>query len=245
MAIMLHAGGVKASRQDIFAVQTPSAEGRWFPIPHDLFLNQIHRGLEALNFNVTKEQYALAKEGNRMFGILDLYSPRTDRTTILGLRNAHDRSFAAEIIVGNRVFVCDNLAFSGQIKTIRRHTTNIERDLPRLIDLSLGKLTAFETAQDNRIEIYQHTNLSTRQINHLLMETLRAQIVAGSTIPKIIQEFDHPSFPEFKETSAMWRLYNAITFHLKNQAMDILPRKTMLLNTVFDAEAEIYTPELT
>jgi hypothetical protein len=31
----------------------------------------------------------------------------------LGIRNAHDKSFRLAVTVGYRVFVCENLAFSG------------------------------------------------------------------------------------------------------------------------------------
>ena len=46
------------------------------------------------------------------------------QTTVerVGFRNSHDKSMVAGICAGARVFVCDNLAFSGDFSEKRKHT---------------------------------------------------------------------------------------------------------------------------
>jgi len=63
-----------------------------------------------------------------------------DYTWVLGLRNSHDKTFPAGIVAGASVFVCDNLSFSGEVKFARKHTRFINRDLPQLVERSIGLL---------------------------------------------------------------------------------------------------------
>lgn len=52
---------------------------------------------------------------------------------MVGLRNSHDKRFLVGISFGSRVFVCDNLAFTGDHVVKRKHTANLKRDLPGLV----------------------------------------------------------------------------------------------------------------
>ena len=79
---------------------------------------------------------------------------------VIGLRNSHDKSFPSALALGNRVFVCDNLAFSGEIKLSRKHTKNISRDLPGLVTKAVGRLADLRQFQAKRIEAYKAADLS-------------------------------------------------------------------------------------
>jgi hypothetical protein len=35
---------------------------------------------------------------------------------VAGVRNSHDKSFPASLVLGASMFVCDNLSFSGEVK---------------------------------------------------------------------------------------------------------------------------------
>ena len=65
-----------------------------------------------------EERLALAKEGQRLFGLLALEMPgfvASDFGCILGLRTSYDRSFANGLCIGATVFVCDNLSFRSEV----------------------------------------------------------------------------------------------------------------------------------
>jgi hypothetical protein len=49
----------------------------------------------------------------KMFGVLDLETEMHGCRFAIGLRNSHDKSMRLGLTVGYRVFVCSNMAFSG------------------------------------------------------------------------------------------------------------------------------------
>ena len=70
----------------------------------------------------------------------DPYSVCQSYQYVLGLRNSNNKRFAAGVVIGIAPFVCDNLAFSGEVKLARKHTVYIKRDLPMMIDKKLDRL---------------------------------------------------------------------------------------------------------
>ena len=80
-----------------------------------------------------KGDYALAKDGQRMFGLLGYESDVQDMGLSIAFRNSYDKSCAVGLAVGSSVFVCDNLALTGEITVLRKHTANVIEDLEMAI----------------------------------------------------------------------------------------------------------------
>lgn len=140
--LSIHAGAWSVQREQLAAVATPAPRGIWRPLAHKHLLDGVQGSLERAGLKVVAEAHALARDGDRYFGMLQLVNGHQaeDYSLVVGLRNAHDKRFPAGLVVGSGVFVCDNLAFSGEIKIARRHTTNLHRDLPAMIDAAVGRL---------------------------------------------------------------------------------------------------------
>ncbi len=109
-------------------------------------------GLTAHNITITREAYATSgKDDARLFGVLDLLIPDVaipDFGMSLGIRGSNDRSLAIQATAGARVFVCDNLAFSGDSGTVvlkKKHASGLDlrKVVPPAIDLHLEKAGAF------------------------------------------------------------------------------------------------------
>ena len=140
--LILHCGGKHTSRDDLMAAPTPAATETWQPIPHIDLLNSVGETLERSGMTIVNEAHGLSKDGDRYFGMLQVMNGNNpeDYAMIVGVRNSHDKSFPAALALGAGVFVCDNLSFSGEVKLARRHTRNILRDLPGLVDRGVGLL---------------------------------------------------------------------------------------------------------
>ena len=106
--LMIHCGGQKVAREELAGVSTHPATRTWHPIPHDRLLAEVEEALQRNHLRVVAEQHALAREGNRYFGLLQIANGKeqNDHAWVLGLRNSHDRTFPAGFVVGSRVFVC-------------------------------------------------------------------------------------------------------------------------------------------
>lgn len=233
-ALVAHCGGNVVSLDELYNVKTPTPSNTHFPIAHHTLLEHVKDMLADCGWNVVEERHALAKEGARYFGVLGLAGEHLDRRTLVGLRNSHDRSFSARLALGNQVFVCDNLSFSGSVEIGRKHTTFIERDLPRVVATAVGRLNGFEVDQDARIGLYKTTEITPAQADHALLTACRARVIAPTRIIEVMDEYYKPSHPEFAaEGNTLWRLYNAFTEKLKPNFWD-LPKRCEALHAVLD-----------
>jgi hypothetical protein len=54
----------------------------------------------------------------KMFGVLDLETQMEGCRFSIGIRNSHDKSIRLGLTAGLRVFVCSNMAFSGDFTPV-------------------------------------------------------------------------------------------------------------------------------
>ena len=136
--LMLHCGGMAVDRGQLEVIPTPEATATWQPIPHGTLVSRVQDTLERSGLIVAEEAHGVTADGNRYFGLLRIKAESVigdggDFGLVVGVRNSHDKSFPAGLVVGASVFVSDNLSFSGEIKIARKHTVRIMDDLPNLI----------------------------------------------------------------------------------------------------------------
>ena len=115
------------------------------PIPHFALVERLREIVVNAGLSITQEAHALARNGLRYFGLFQVagipnFSQESNIGTVIGLRNSHDKSFPAGINAGSAPFVCDNLAFSGEVRVSRKHTRFVLRDLPGLSSELIAKL---------------------------------------------------------------------------------------------------------
>lgn len=234
--LMVHVGGSKISRAELEACKTPDSSQTHFPVPHGALLQLVESSLVRLGYNIRSQEHALSHAGARYFGVLELVNGHSakDYSLMMGLRNAHDKRFPASYCVGSRVFVCDNLAFSGDIKIARKHTRFIMRDLPTLVDGALGRLGAMRVKQDQRISKYQQTTIGDQLAHDLIIRAIDGGVVSAPKLPKVLQEWRQPKYVEFKERN-VWSLFNAFTETLKDYHVQELPKRADRLHALMDS----------
>jgi len=234
--LCLHCGARSAARDELAAVATPPRTPSWVPIPHARLLAGVQTSLEHAGLSVIGEAHGLTRDGARYFGLLQVVNGHADGDfgLVVGLRNSHDKSFPAGLVVGASVFVCDNLSFSGEIRLARKHTAHVERDLPQLIDRAVGRLGDLRRTQEARFSTYKAHELTDGAAHDLLVRALDARVVPVTQLPDVLKEWREPRHPEFREGRTAWRLFNAFTEGLKGN-LDALPRRTQALHGLLDA----------
>ena len=232
--LILHCGANAVERNELATVATPHSTSTWFPIPHEEFLVGVEEALPRFGLSVVQEAHALTHDGQRYFGLVQIQNgnQHPDYTWVLGVRNSHDKIFPAGIVAGAQVFVCDNLAFSGEVKVARKHTRFILRDLPGLIGNAIGKLVSKWKHQDQRIEAYKNCRLKDRDAHDLVIRALDVGAVNVTQIPAVLDEWREPRHPEFRNRN-VWSLFNGFTDALKGN-LGLLPRRTGALHTICD-----------
>lgn len=226
----------KVSRDTLSTINTPAATDSFQPIPHHDLVDRTRSAIDLAGLTIIAEEHALSRDGQRYFGGLALTGADIsggDRQIVLGLRNAHDKSFAASICVGNRMLVCDNLCFSSDVKLARRHTTNIMLDVPRILSDAIGRITSHWDDMGKRIESYQQTEINRDRAADLIIDLVDAKAFPSSKIYSAVQEFRNPRHDEFKG-GTLWSLYNSITENLKGGDLARLPYRTMTTQSIFD-----------
>jgi len=236
--LMLHCGAHAVERDDVRSSPTPSSTDTWFPIAHHRLLEQVESTLNDVGLNVVSEAHALGRDGDRYFGMLELRNGEAhdDYALIAGVRNSHDQSYPAGLVIGAAVFVCDNLSFSGEIKFARKHTRFIDRDLPELVQAAVGRLGEMRHKQDERIAAYKSKRLADRDAHHLMVQMVDSGTLPVTRLPVAHREFHEPSHDEFlvggKQT--IWTLMNGVTEALKGRNLDALPRRTQAMHGLLD-----------
>ena len=235
--LCLHTGGEEVNFSDVLAAKTPDRTESYVPVPHGQFVTLVKSGLQTAGLEIVGESHALAKGGDRYFGLIQVAKPQIDNpdySLILGVRNSHDKKFPAGIVAGSGVFVCDNLAFSGEVKEFRKHTVNLLNDLPFKVTKAIASLNDLWVSQDIRLNAYKESALtSTMALHHLLLQAFEVGAVPITYIPHILNEFKNPSHEEFRNSN-IWSLFNAATEVLKRSNLHELPNRTLALHAVLD-----------
>jgi hypothetical protein len=240
--LCLHAGASEAGLAQVEAVHTPAPTETWFPIPHIDVITQVKAALAVQHLTVTDETYALWGDGLRMFGILAVQNgqAREDYGLIIGLRNSHDQSFPAAGAIGSRVFVCDNLSLSGEVKFARKHTRFIYRDLPAIVGVAMERLVALRGWQDTRIDAYKAATLDQVTVHDFLVRSIDGGVLPASRLTKVLAEYNAPRHEEFQPRTA-WSLMNAYT-EVAKLAPSAMGSRTLRLHGMLDKLVGVVDP---
>ena len=237
--LILHCGANAVDRSVVEATPTPPATATWQPVPHGELLAQVESFLPRYGLSKVGEAHGLTHDNARYFGLIEVEGRResADYAWVLGVRNSHDKRIPAGVVAGTSVFICDNLAFMGEVRVTRKHTSFILRDLPMLIGRAMEQLLGRWHDQDRRIERYKDCALSDRDAHDLTIRALDKHVICGSQIPKVLAEWREPRHAVFQPRT-VWSWFNAMTEHLKN-SLPLLPRRTGTLYGVCDAFAGV------
>jgi hypothetical protein len=241
--LLLHCGGQVKTREEVFGVPVPPATGSYVPLPHESLVTRIEKQLAFEGVLIREERLALAKEGKRLFGLMQVelaeFTGR-DYGCVLGLRNSYDKSCSAGLCIGATVFVCDNLSFHGsQITFQRKHTANLLRDMSWIISETVARLPTLFAAQSKTFELYRQCGLNDPQVHDLVIRLFDRGVLNASDIVPVLREWRAPRHPHFAEgTKSAWRLFNAATETIKGDLWR-LPAKSRVLHEVLDEECGI------
>ena len=236
--LTLHRGGELVTANELASVPTPEPTKTHYPISHLSLLDTVKRTmLGGGGFVCDREEHALANAGQRYFGVLQLRSADStysDRSLCVGIRNSHDKTFTAGLVMGNRVFCCDNLSFSGEVTLSRKHTRFIMSDLNRLVVAAAGKLLSCAKIQDVRFEAYKATPIDDREASYMILQSLTNKAITTQKVDDVWGQWNKPNHEEFAERN-VWSLFNAFTEVYKGDSLDLVRKRSQLLHGTFDS----------
>lgn len=90
----------------------PEATDSYLPVSHYLLADKLLAISQDLltDYAPVGEHYALARNGNQLFALLNFKKDHTELGLSVAFRNSYDRSMSIGLAMRASVFICDNLA---------------------------------------------------------------------------------------------------------------------------------------
>ena len=238
--LVVHRGGWEATKADLAAVPVPEPTESYYPVPYGRFIEEVELHLPRFGLKVQSSAFALAREGGQMFGVLTCTNGHgaDDYALAIGARSSYDKSLAVSLTAGTRVWICDNLAFNGEVTMHRKHTVNVFRDLPDLIYRMLSQVSSMRERIDGEIAAMKVRELPPAHAHHLMIEAIRGNVLPASRLPKVLEAWEEPAHAEFAPRTA-WSLFNAFTEVQKEGSARLQMEGSLRLSQLFRRELSL------
>src|SRR5206468_3078013 len=129
----------------------------------------------------------------------------------LGLRTSNDKTMSIQIAIGARVFVCDNLVFSGELIALKRkHTANL--DLDTEIRAAIARYEHGYTLLNRGIDHLKSVTVPLTEARELVFNVFARKIVPVKLFHKIAPMYVRDSAA--CGTITLWGLHNSFTTYL-------------------------------
>jgi hypothetical protein len=205
-----HRGATLVSRDDLARYEPPEPEGRWRPVKHALIVDLMHEELARRDIHISKEEYAIQREGSYLFAALTTNWLNTGETAAaIAFRHSNDKTEAMKMYAGVHVFICDNMALSGdEIILNRKHTTrlNVAAELTKAFDRYRDGTLVLQ----HNIEDLKAGSLSIGDAQRKLFEIFYRRLLPTRMLIPVTDSYLS------KEDCTDWGLLNALTLHAKN-----------------------------
>jgi hypothetical protein len=211
----LIASTAKLTRLQLAAVPTPLGTATHRPVPHVKVVEALVETLSFRHIGVVTEEYAVSKDGMKMFGVLDLDTGMPGCRFSIGVRNSHDRSMRLAAVVGVRVLVCENMAFSGDFQPVlAKHSKHFS--LQNALSIGVDQMQRNFDGMRKQVDAWRESQLSDTAAKLIIY---RAFVESDLEVPKHLARpvhdlYFHPQHEEF-QSRTLWSLSNAFTSAFK------------------------------
>ena len=140
--LIAHVDTKRATLEQVLAVPTPDRTKTWGVIGHGQLINTLKGSVQEAGHRIVSQDYSLSEDGGKLFGAFTLDHATGELAWMIGFRNSVNKTLKVGITAGTRIFVCDNMAFSGDFIRFRKHTGGL--DMEELQELSNDSVKQME-----------------------------------------------------------------------------------------------------
>jgi len=222
-------GKNRVSEAEVMAVPSVPSTKTFRAVHHREFIHCVKEGVKAIGLEIVKSEFVLSAEGHRMFGVFDLSHRSSEMCWSIGIRNSMNKSMALGITAGTRVFVCENLCFSGEFLALKRHTSGLDADMLaflayRAMKTMVPRLQAFER---------WHQGLQTYALSQADMRVLLVEIIEQNVIP-VTKFHEFNSLYSKVYDDSLYGVHETVTDLLRESNLMHLPKKNLILNGIIN-----------
>ena len=245
---------IKVERDYLANLQTPAPRGaRHAPYPFHSFATDTVNAIESAGFTIEEEDYAITKDEQRLFGLLNISRPivpdapkfgvpalhQPKWNLLVGLRSSHDQSVSRALSIGSQVTVCTNLCFHGSLGNWKsKQTTNIAQRVPEMVADAVAGLGTAGQRLTIDFDQFNAQQITRDAGDKVLLDIYRNSGFSPSQMCRAITDWDKCSVEEHTANGRnLWWLFNSATMALKptgentNHA-DVQHRSTIVYNKI-------------
>lgn len=148
MTHLMYCDTLRAAEMEVLMVPEPEFTDTWHPVSHGRVINSLQNSLHDQNLEVVNKEYSLSNDKANMFASWTLGLEVDGHALTVIIRNSIKKAFKLGIGAGIHTFICDNLCFSGDFISFRKHTSGLDDvELDRIsvetVSSLVPKLTEF------------------------------------------------------------------------------------------------------
>lgn len=203
--LMAHRGAVKVDRAFLDTIETPEATDTFRPIPHNVLINAIEESLAFRHIRIERCEFAVSDDGMKLFGLLEVNQVYEGVQFAIGLRTSNDKSMSLGMTAGYRVFVCDNMALSGDFYPLKvKHTKNLE--IVESVSTGIDRIQRNWKPLREQIDYKRQTRCEADDARLLIYNAFTLHKLPVSLFKTVSTSFEGQ-----EEPSTLWSLENHFT----------------------------------
>jgi len=217
------------------------------PVDFSTFAEQVMEGIDKHGITVTQSEFVTTQKHRQFFGALKLANPNGDKSwsPIIGLRASTNQTLPRSLVIGNRVTVCSNLCFSGDLGDAisTKQTTHLNSRMGSIIDGIFERVPEILERQVEFIKAYKDVELSQDHGTSVLGNIFRSGGLSPSQLGCAIQQWDAPKYKEHASNGwSLWRLQQSCTEAIKPSRTarecnpQLIAKRTAIQTRILDEE---------
>jgi hypothetical protein len=217
--LVAHCGSRKVTREELKEIPVPEGTRSHQPLSHFEIVEVLDEALSFRSLQIYKDEYAVSNDGMKMFGVMDLRFGFDGGRFSIGLRNSNDKSMRLALTAGYRVFVCDNLAFSGDFTPLlHKHTRNL--DLTDSISIAVDRIHRGFATLEMRVKEMREHGLTDNDAKLLIYRAFLEREIKGAprNLMTVVHDYYFNPTHEAFVPRNLWSLSNAFTSAFKQLA---------------------------
>jgi Domain of unknown function (DUF932) len=212
----------RIGRTELAQIPVPQATATHRPVPHHEIVEALVETLSFRHIAVVNEGYAASNDGMKMFGVLDLETQMEGCRFSIGIRNSHDKSLRLGLTAGLRVFVCSNMAFSGDFTPVlAKHSKSF--NLIDTLAVGVDRIQRNFEPMQRQVEHWRQAQITDERAKLIFYSAfVDGKLDAPrSLLIEVHRLYFEPQYEEFSPRT-MWSLSNAFTSAFKK--LDPVPQ---------------------
>lgn len=217
--LVAHAGARKITREELRTIPVPTGTRTHQPLAHYQIIDVLEEALSFRYLSIKRDEYAVSQDGMKMFGVMDLNLEFSGCRFSIGLRNSNDKSMRLALTAGYRVFVCDNMAFSGDFSPLlQKHTRKL--DLIDAVSVAVDRIHRGFEPLKAQVQAMRESVLSEEEVKLIIYRAFLDRNIRGvprHLMPIVHDLYFNPQHEAFVLRN-LWSLSNAFTSAFKKLA---------------------------